>query len=349
MDVLRIVSIVAVVAGHAYGPRLPGGEYLEIWRMPLFFFLTGYFWTRGRPFELELRARWKNLAVPYLVWAVIMSVAAWAWTRDAPDGFWPLMATGWYGGSDQAPPWWAFWFISVLFFVTVLRRWLERFPAWVAWAVSVVGLVLALLPDSLLGRTPLGLGLALPCLFFVLAGEWFRCGVLPRIQGNRALIGAGCVGVGLLAVRLGVEPLNIKFAGFGTFLLTPVVGALTAAGLVLIFSTVVDRIVRGLSRPVSAVVRTGTVVVLFHGWALETLVNVGILHDGAKLVLTVLISWAVGMAINATPLSPVLAGVPTPLWWTPWRARRQEYSAIGRALPHLEDKNDAERSVSAAR
>ncbi|WP_091696792.1 acyltransferase family protein [Micrococcus terreus] len=335
MDVLRIVSIVAVVAGHAYGPRLPGGEYLEIWRMPLFFFLTGYFWTRGRPFGHELRARWTNLAVPYLSWAVIMSVAAWAWTRDAPDGFWPLMANGWYGGSDQAPPWWAFWFISVLFFVVLLRRWLERFPAWVAWAVSVAGLALALLPDSLLGRTPLGLGLALPCLVFVLAGEGFRRGVLPRIQRNRALIGTGCVGVGLLAVRLGVEPLNIKFAGFGTFLLTPAVGALTAAGLVLIFSTVVDRITRVPSRPVNAVVRTGTVVVLFHGWLLETLVNVGILHDGAKLVLTVLISWALGMVINATPLSPALAGVPTPLWRTRGWARRQERSTVGQPLPHF--------------
>ena len=50
MDASGIVSIAAVVLGHAYGPRLPGGQYLEIWRMPLFFFLTGYFWTLGRPF-----------------------------------------------------------------------------------------------------------------------------------------------------------------------------------------------------------------------------------------------------------------------------------------------------------
>ena len=73
VDVLRIVSIVAVVAGHAYGPRLPGGEYLEIWRMPLFFFLTGYFWTRGRPWATDVRGRFRSLMVPYLVWAALMS------------------------------------------------------------------------------------------------------------------------------------------------------------------------------------------------------------------------------------------------------------------------------------
>lgn len=323
MDVLRIVSIVAVVAGHSYGPRLVGGEYLEIWRMPLFFFLTGYFWTRGRPFVHELQARWRTLAVPYLIWAVIMSVAAWAWTRDTPGEFWPLMANGWYGGSDQTPPWWAFWFISVLFFVALLRRILERFPVVVAWGVAVLGLALSMLPDGPIGRTPLGIGLALPCLFFVLAGELFRYEIHPRIKRNRAVIGSALIAVGLLAVALGVEPLNIKFSGFGHFLLTPVVGAMTAAGFVLVFGTVVDRLARSATRPVNALVRTGTVVVLFHGWLLQTLVDFGILADGAKFTLTVLISWAVGLALNATPLSPWLSGVPAPGWWVQWRARRQ--------------------------
>ena len=324
MDVLRIASIAAVVLGHAFGPRLAGGQYLEIWRMPLFFFLTGYFWTQGRPFVHELRTRWDTLAVPYLVWAVIMSGAAWAWTQGVPEDFWPLMASGWYGGSDQTPPWWAFWFISVLFFVTLLRRWLELFPAWVAWAVAVGGLALSLLPDSLLGRTPLGIGLALPCLFFVLAGELFRYRVQPRITRHRAVTGTAVFLLGLLAVRLGVEPLNIKFAGFGQFLLTPVVGAAMAAGLVLIFGTVVERITRGVSPAVNAVVRTGTVVVLFHGWLLQTLVDVGILDDTAKFVLCLLISWGVGLLINATPLSPWLAGVPAPDWWTRRRARHDQ-------------------------
>jgi fucose 4-O-acetylase-like acetyltransferase len=324
VDVLRIVSIAAVVLGHAYGPRLPGGQYLEIWRMPLFFFLTGYFWTLGRPFAHELRTRWKALGVPYLTWAVIMSVAAWLWTRDAPAEFWPLMATGWYGGSDQTPPWWAFWFISVLFFVTLLRRWLEAFPPWVAWAVSVGGLLLSMLPDSLLGRTPLGMGLALPCLFFVLAGELFRYAIQPRIARHRALTGTGIFLLGLLAVRLGVEPLNIKFSGFGQFLLSPVVGAAMAAGLVLVFGTVVERFVRAAAPAVNALVRTGTVVVLFHGWLLQTLMDHGVLDDGLKFVLCLLISWAVGLLINATPLSPWLSGVPAPDWWTHWRARRDQ-------------------------
>ena len=46
------------------------------------------------------------------------------------------------------------------------------------------------------------------------------------------------------AVWLGLEPMNIKFSGFGLFLVSPIVGALMAAGMVLLFSTVVDRLLR---------------------------------------------------------------------------------------------------------
>ncbi|TFI49710.1 acyltransferase, partial [Micrococcus endophyticus] len=154
MDALRLVSIAAVVLGHAYLADLTFSRYLEIWRMPLFFFLTGYFWTRGRPFARDARGRFKALMVPYLVWAVVMSAAALAWFGDDPELLQRLMASGWYGGADQEPPWWAFWFISVLFFATVLRRFLERFPTAVAWGVGLAGLAWAhLVPESAIART----------------------------------------------------------------------------------------------------------------------------------------------------------------------------------------------------
>lgn len=328
-----MVSIAAVVLGHSFGDRLDGTQYLEIWRMPLFFFLTGYFWGPGRTLASEVRGRWVTLGIPYLIWAVLMSGAAWVWTRNDPGQFLPLMVQGWYGGSDQPPPWWAFWFVSVLFFVSVLRRALEAAPAWVAWVVALAGLVLAQIPDTLLGRTPLGIGLALPCLFFVLCGELFRRQILPRIPRHRALTGAVVVDLGLASVAWGVAPLNIKFSGFGTFLLSPLVGACMAAGMVLIFSTVVERVVRPAARPVTALVRTGTVVVLLHGWLLETLVRNGILEDAEKFWLALLISWAVGLVIVYSPAAPWLAGVPAPAWWTNRRRRRPEAELGGPGLP----------------
>lgn len=316
-------SIAAVVLGHAYGPRMEGTQYLEIWRMPLFFFLTGYFWNQGRTFAHEVRNRWETLGIPYLIWAVIMSVAAWFWTRGAPEEFWPLMQSGWYGGADQQPPWWAFWFISVLFFVAILRRFLERFPAWTAWAVAFAGLCLAEIPESGLARTPLGVGLALPCLFFVLCGELFRQTIQPKIPRHRALTGTIVVLLGLGAVYLGLGSMNIKFSGFGTFLISPVVGALMAAGMVLLFSTVVNRVTRGARKVITPLVRTGTVVVLFHGWLLVTLVHQGVTDDYLRFTITLPLSWAVGLIIIYSPLAPWLAGVPEPQWMQRRRAAAQ--------------------------
>lgn len=321
VDALRLVSIAAVVLGHSYLSQLEFTEYLEVWRMPLFFFLSGYFWTRGRPLLPDLRGRWTSLAVPYLLWAVLMSVAAWRWNHKDPDRFWELMRTGWYGGADQQPPWWAFWFISVLLFTTVLRRLLECFPTWVAWLLSGIGLwVSYAVPDSWIAKTPLGIGLALPCLFFLLAGELFRRRIEPNVIRHRALIGTALILLGLGAVALGLEPHNIKFGGFGTPVLTPVVGVVMASGAVLVFGSFVNRLLRLLAErtgagravrsTISALVRTGTVVVLVHGEVLMELMDLGVTDPFPKFVCTLLISWAIGLVLLATPLSRLLTGVP---------------------------------------
>ena len=103
MDALRLVSIAAVVLGHAYLADLAFSRYLEIWRMPLFFFLTGWFWTRRRPVLPDVRARFRALMVPYLLWSVLMSAVVLQWNRrDQLDGehLRALLLSGWYGGAD---------------------------------------------------------------------------------------------------------------------------------------------------------------------------------------------------------------------------------------------------------
>ena len=321
VDALRLVSIAAVVLGHSYLSKLEFTEYLEIWRMPLFFFLSGYFWTRGRAFVPDLRGRWTSLAIPYLIWAVVMSLLAWRWNHEDPDRFWDLMRTGWYGGADQNRPWWAFWFISVLFFTTVLRRLLERFPTWVAWLLSFAGLwVSYAVPDSWIAKTLLGFGLAFPCLFFLLTGELFRRRIEPNVVRHRAVIGTALILLGLVAVGLGVQPHNIKFGGFGTPVLTPVVGVTMAAGAVLVFGSFVNRLLRILAErtgagravrsTISALVRTGTVVVLVHGAVLMELMDLGVTEPFPKFVWTLLISWSIGLVLLSTPASRLLTGVP---------------------------------------
>ncbi|MGC5049619.1 acyltransferase family protein [Micrococcus porci] len=324
MDALRLVSISAVVLGHAYLADLTFSPYLEIWRMPLFFFLTGYFWTRGRPWAADALSRFRSLMVPYLLWSVLMTLVVLSWSRRSQiDGVTlaDLVSAGWYGGADQPPPWWAFWFISVLFFVSLLRRALERAPFWAGWAVALAGLAAAeLVPKSAIARTPLGIGLAAPCLFYVLAGEAFRRRVQPQIRRHRTLIGVALVAAGVGAVALGLPPHNIKWGGFGLFPWTPLTGTAMAAGMVLVFGAFVERRLRAFARAtgtgrtiragITALTRTGTVVVLLHGLVLMEAMRVGIEDNLMKFVVALTVSWAVGLALLATPLARPLAGVP---------------------------------------
>ncbi len=324
VDVLRLFSVAAVVLGHAYLEALTVSAYLEIWRMPLFFFLTGYFWTRGRSFRADLGSRWRSLGIPYLVWAVLMSVAAVRFAGGDAETLGEMLRTGWYGGVDQDPPWWAFWFISVLFFTALLARGLERAPWPVAWLVAAGGLAFSwLVPDSAIARTPLSVGLAFPCLFFVLCGELFRRRVEPRIPSSltlRFLLGAAAVTAGLGAVAGGLEPHTIKYGGFGTPVLTPLIGVLIACGMVLIFGSTVNEALtwlavrtgagRAIRAVVSALVRTGTVVVLVHGYVLMELMNAGGHEPLARFLIALGVSWAVGVVLLATPASQLLTGVP---------------------------------------
>jgi len=95
MDALRLMSVAAVVLGHAYLADLAFRRYLEIWRTPLFFCLMGYFWKRGWPFLISLRARFRSLPLPYAVWMVVISLVVLDWYAEDSALHDALLRSGW--------------------------------------------------------------------------------------------------------------------------------------------------------------------------------------------------------------------------------------------------------------
>lgn len=311
IDALRVVSVSAVVVGHA-APGMPGAEFLQIWRMPLFFVLAGFFFSDARTLGGEIRTRWRTLGVPYIVWFVLVSaavaaMAATPWPFD--DG---VVTRALIGGAFTDMPYLAIWFISVLFFTAVLMRAVVGLPWWVGAAISLAGLVLVELPDSAAAYTPLGIGLVPACLGFMLAGFWFRRirhrVPLPRLTGPLA------VAVGLGAVALGAEPMNMKWSGFGTFLLSPALAVLICCGMVLIFAHPVDDLLsrwRPAAVVVSELVRVATLVVFLHPVILHLAHQaLGVESSALRVLLALLVCWALGVLVNRTRLSPYLTGLP---------------------------------------
>ncbi|MDR8019361.1 acyltransferase family protein [Nesterenkonia aerolata] len=313
VDLLRILSVVAVVLGHAY-PQMPGEEYVQIWRMPLFFFLSGWFFAGSRGFVGELQVRWHTLAVPYLSWLLLLSLVVLA-VSPTPAAFDDGVILGaLHGGAMTDMPYLAFWFISVMFFAAMLLRVLVALPWWVGVLVAVGGLTLAELPDSQMAYTFLGLGLVPACTAYMLAGWWFRR--LHHLVPAPAVLGPAAVVMGIAAVALGVAPMNMKWSGFGTYLLSPAVAVLICCGLVLIFSSAVDTLLRRSSpavRVVSELVLTGTLVVFLHPLVLWAASGLGVPHPLLSMTFALAVCWPLGAWVNRTWASPYLTGLPRPL------------------------------------
>ncbi|MGO1522320.1 MAG: acyltransferase family protein [Nesterenkonia sp.] len=320
IDLLRVISVAAVVVGHAW-PFMPGEEYLQIWRMPLFFFLSGYFLSTSRRFGGELRTRWRTLGIPYLVWLTVLAglVIVHHYTPRPFEGTWPTVRGALIGGAETDTPFLAFWFISVLFFAVLLARLVMPLPWWVHLGVAVAGLSLAQIPDSAVSYTPLGIGLAPACAAYILAGFWFRrimstTSAAVLMSSRWSVVGLPLIVAGFAGVALGAETMNMKWSGFGTFLLSPMLAVLICIGLVLIFGTWVDSALRALpraGRTVSMLVSTGTLVVFLHPYLLFLLWD-AVPAAPVRILIALVLCWALGLLVNRTRLSPYLTGLPRP-------------------------------------
>ena len=331
IDLLRVFSIVMVVVGHA--GTFPNQELLTIWRMPLFFMISGFFFTPGRTVAREFIRRWDTLIIPYLGWSVIISVWLITVLWGQEDGILEHLESGWTGGSQQSIFWMAAWFITTLAAATILRRVLEYFGTTVVWVVAIAGLVVAYVSVELLDagvldvhplvNTPLRVGLAWPVLFYLLVGEMLRKLLMPLVQHLASHLLAA---LGLILVTAGlavtyatdVRAHYIQAGDFGTPIATAMIAIVMTAGFILLFATWIND---GLQKfpwtraGVSRLVRTGTSVVFSHGLILIWMYQNGygedsIDHFWLRVGVAVTVSFAIGLLLNSTPMARLLSGAP---------------------------------------
>lgn len=308
VDLVRVLGIVAVVAGHVWTTEL-SRLLVFPWHVPLFFFLTGWFWTSGRAVGSEVRGRWRTLLRPYATWFVLISLAWYPSTlaaggaSDVVDLLRPFL-----GGQYVGRPYSAFWFVTALAVAAVALRLLERFPPWAPWAVALAAVGVATVSPGVLRLPPASAGTALACLLFVLAGSVARRW-LPRLPSPGAL-GAALLLVGAASTALGSAPLDLKQADFGT----PVVSAATAvvlcSGLTLVGLALDDVVPHRLGAVVSRLAGCGIAVVLLHAaviWVAEPFVQAPWVF-----VLSVTLPWTAALLLEHTRAAPWLLGVRTP-------------------------------------
>lgn len=332
IDALRLFSIAMVVLGHS--GSFDGSSLLSMWRMPLFFILSGFFLIpHGRSLRFELSRRWETLVIPYLAWSLIISGVVLVVKWSEPAAMLDHLYTGWRGGTGRSIFWMSSWFLLNLAISAVILRYLERFPRWVAWGVGIGSIVASrffvylnhadIIDGHPFAEVPLRLGISLPIIFYLLIGQEIRQRVMPAIE-ELSTTRASTIGAVLIIAPLIVTyhfsiPAHYIHAGlFGWPVITPAIAILVSVGFIMIFSTGVNRVLQAnvfLGRLVGRLVRTGSTIVLFHGLVLLFTFHLGF-NSGSmtdlfiRFAITLTASFAVGLLINITPAARVLSGVP---------------------------------------
>lgn len=309
IDMVRIVAVVAVVAGHAYSRHPLTSPLIFSWHVPIFFVLSGYLWTRGRSLRGEIKRRSTTLLVPYLAWLIIVTVA-WLVVRHhrgvaLHEQFFHRLVKG---GAYIGMPYSAFWFVTALFVAAVAYRMIEkvapRVAPGLAAAVGALGIVVAGRSPQSLQSVWWGAGLAVPCLLFVAAGAALRT-IRPHVRAP-AMTGFLLLVLGGLALWSGVDSLNIKSAWFGDPVTTVLVSLTLCFGMILLAEGLAAHWTNR-SRSISAVATAALPVILAHGMVLVVLADDPFHAPIGAFLAALVIPWAGALVVaRSSRLSALL-------------------------------------------
>ncbi|MDD7963511.1 acyltransferase family protein [Microbacterium thalli] len=319
IDALRVGAIVAVAASHLWGEYEVVRALTFSWHVPMFFFLAGYLWTTRaadarRTTRSEIVTRFRTLVVPFAAWTTIFGVLTIGYlvstTGVTIEG---VLSTLW-GGARARGPWSPYWFLPVLFFATVLYRWLEGRRIGPRLSIAIGGTAVAvcyLVGDQLALWTPQDIAIAVPMLLLLGAGSLVR-----RYEGlvrGRAVWGASFLLTSLVLLLVGwAAPLDMKLGDFGTPVISVAVSLLICTGLLWVALTALPGSLPGkIGDFISESARTSVVVLLTHTFAYWLLSAQLQVPRPVVFVVTVTGTIGLGVLLHRTRLSQWLVGIPT--------------------------------------
>ena len=162
IDILKGISILLVVYGHIIPGSIPlFTEYAGIFRMPLFFFVSGVLFSNTRyqnNFKEFLYKRYKGLVIPFFYFSIIVALGYFFIEDDYRAFIFKLVTWGWGG--------YALWFIPVLLGSQIIYYAVCKLPPYVR-LISIVSLgILSFLSSRYIGYIPYNLCLCLCGAYF---------------------------------------------------------------------------------------------------------------------------------------------------------------------------------------
>lgn len=308
LDAVRLLGVVAIVAGHTW-PTQWVGDVVFPWHVPLFFVLTGYLW-RDRSWAQELTVRTQSLLRPYLFWLVVMG-AVMVVVRGGRDGYDTalrelLPALAW-GGQALVQPFSAYWFITCLFCSCLLYAAADRSGPVARWSLFVTGAALTVYGSEQLAGLPLSAGTAVPAVVFIEAGRQLHR--RERWLQGRATVMAAVLVVVLAAIAVAAGRLprvDLKAGDFGVPVLSAMLGVALSVALLVLARAVCRPLGERAGRAVTTMATAVVPVVLLHPLALEVPAGGG--WRPAYFAAGLLIPLGLAQAVARTRLSGWMLG-----------------------------------------
>ncbi|MFJ4297483.1 acyltransferase family protein [Curtobacterium sp. NPDC089689] len=306
VDLVRVIGVIAIVAGHTWDQRHFAQAGIYTWHVPVFFVLTGYLWKSGRSTRVELARRTRTLLVPYVSWLVLVTVIWFGFRAAVGDSFDShTLKLLLLGGNWISRPYSAFWFVTCLFAAAVLLRWLEHVHRFLPWFAAGIGLAWCIGDRYPLAMIPESLGVALPAIFFMLIGvllRRFRHTIdRPVLVGSLLLVPAWWLGwSGAL------DTLNMKGANLGTPVLSALMAGAISCGLLLVVEGTEHRLPAWARRLVFVVAACAIPVILTHTLSLAITERLGLPSSKWTFLIAYFVPLALALVLRMTPAKRVL-------------------------------------------
>ncbi|MEL7187941.1 MAG: acyltransferase family protein [Pseudomonadota bacterium] len=252
IDLIRIAALLAIVVGHAYPDNELVDRLLQSWRLPIFFVLTGYFWSAPRTINQELLKRGNSLLVPYAIWGVLLTLAAWLLFNDDP---FTTAQRFLLAGAYAVQPFNSFWFFTALFAAVIATRFLDLFGSAMTWPIAALGLLANIFAGPQLASVPWSIATASGALIFIQSGRLLAALSGSFSRKNILLASLATVLGCLILVALipgDFEPLKMKvgiFPPFATLVSLVMCMSLVSLGTTIDLADQYSRLVSKLSLP----------------------------------------------------------------------------------------------------
>jgi polysaccharide biosynthesis protein PslL len=205
IDIAKGIGILLVALAHAdvslFSPYLH--RLIYSFHMPLFFFLSGYFFNPDLPFFVLLKKRFNTVLKPYLVTIVLIYIASLSFTNMRFANVFGRIVKSLYG-TGYYIDWVQLWFLPSLFITSLFAFVFYRIllirikDRYVRWLLLLVVLAVAIhfldifypFSISLLGKDydlyglPFSLDLVLVSGFFYILGNEIRQAAPEKVFGK---------------------------------------------------------------------------------------------------------------------------------------------------------------------